>query len=39
MPKGLRTFHFSLEKTGLIRFGVLRIFQSFCKSLWLRRFP
>lgn len=38
MPKGLRKFHFSFEKTGLTRFGGLSLFQSFCKSLGLRRF-
>ena len=39
MPKGPGKFHFSFEKTGLTRFGALSIFQSFCKSLRLRRFP
>ena len=38
MPKGLRKFHFSFEKTGLTRFGGLSLFQSFCKSLGLRHF-
>jgi hypothetical protein len=38
MPKGPGKFHFSFEKTGLTRFGALSIFQSFCKSLRLRRF-
>jgi hypothetical protein len=38
MPKGPRKFHFSFEKRGLTRFGGLSLFQSFCKSLALRRF-
>lgn len=38
MPKGPRKFHFSFERTGLTRFGGLTLFQSFCKSLGLRRF-
>ena len=38
MPKGPRKFAFSFEKTGLTRFGGLSLFQSFCKSLALRRF-
>jgi hypothetical protein len=38
MPKGLRKFHFSFEKSGLTRFGGLSLFQSFCKSLGLRHF-
>jgi len=38
MPKGLRKFYFSFERTGLTRFGGLSLFQSFCKSLGLRRF-
>src|SRR6266508_96023 len=38
MPKGPRKFHFSFEKPGLTRFGGLSLFQSFCKSLRLRRF-
>ena len=33
MPKGPRKFHFSLEKSGLTRFGGLSLFQSFCKCL------
>lgn len=38
MPRGPRKFHFSFERTGLTRFGGLSPFQSFCKSLGLRRF-
>src|SRR5262245_23824395 len=38
MPKGLRKFYFSFEKTGLTRFGGLSLFQSFCKFLGLRHF-
>lgn len=38
MPKGPRKFHFSFERSGLTRFGGLSLFQSFCKSLGLRRF-
>ena len=38
MPKGLRKFTFSFERTGLTRFGGLCLFQHFCKSLRLRHF-
>lgn len=38
MPKGPRKFAYSFEKMGLTRFGGLSLFQSFCKSLGLRRF-
>jgi hypothetical protein len=38
MPRGLRKFHFSFERTGLTRFGGLCLFAQFCKSLGLRRF-
>jgi len=38
MPKGLRKFHFSFEKTGSTRFGGVNVSQSICKSLVLR-FP
>src|ERR687892_772912 len=38
MPKGVRKFHFSFERSGLTRFGGLSLFQSFCKSLGLRHF-
>jgi hypothetical protein len=38
VPKGPRKFHFSFEKRGLTRFGGLSLFQSFCKSLGVRRF-
>lgn len=38
MPRGLRSFTFSVGATGLTRFGGLALFQQFCKSLQLRHF-
>lgn len=38
MPRGVRKIQFSFAKTGLTRFGGLTLFQSFCKSLQLRRY-
>jgi hypothetical protein len=38
MPKGLRSFTFSVGATGLTRFGGLALFQQFCKSIRLRHF-
>lgn len=38
LPKEPRKFAFCFEKTGRTRFGGLRLFQSFCKWLALRRF-
>jgi hypothetical protein len=38
VPKGPKKFHFSFARAGLTRFGGLTLFQSFCKSLGLRRF-
>jgi hypothetical protein len=38
MPKGLRKFRFSFEKTGLTRWGGMSLFAQFCKFLGLRYF-
>ena len=38
MPKGLRKLIFSVDGIGLTRFAGLVLFQTFCKSLGLRRF-
>lgn len=38
MPRGLRSFKFSVGATGLTRFGGLALFHQFCKSLRLRHF-
>lgn len=38
MPRGLRKFTFSFEKTGLTRWGGLSLFALFCKSLGLRHY-
>ena len=38
MPKGLRTFRFSDDATGLTRFGGLVLFRQFCNTLGLRYF-
>ena len=38
MPKGPRTFHFSVEATGLTRFGGLVLLRQFCNTLGLRYF-
>jgi hypothetical protein len=38
MPKGPRKFNFAFERSGLTRFGGLSLFQSFCRSLQIRRF-
>lgn len=38
MPKGPRKFSFAFERRGLTRFGGLSLFQSFCRSLQIRRF-
>lgn len=38
MPYGLRKFDFAFVKSGLTRFGGLSLFQSFCRSLAIRRF-
>ena len=38
MPKGPRTFHFSVESTGLTRFGGLVLMRQFCNKLGLRYF-
>ena len=38
MPKGPRKFYFAFEKSGLTRFGGLCLFQTFCRSLQIRRF-
>jgi Transposase DDE domain group 1 len=38
MPEGPRKFSFAFERSGLTRFGVLSLFQAFCRSLQIRRF-
>lgn len=38
LPKGPRKFDFAFEKSGLTRFGGLRLFHLFCRGFAIRRF-
>lgn len=38
MPRGLRKFDFTFEKSGLTRFGGLSLFHSFCRAFAIRHF-